>query len=378
MSEGLGEAREEEVTRRTIRRVDLSLSTPFGRPQSESELALAAIWRDVLCVDEIGTADDFFELGGDSFAATSLAAEIEATFNVCFAPSDIINFSTIAEQAHSLVSAPSKLPPSIFLGRAGGSKPPLFLVHGGTGFSFFHPAFFEEVGQDRPIYLFQAPGFDGRTKPLNSVEAIAALYITSMREIQSSGPFYIAGMCVGAFIALEICNQLTKAGQTIARLILLDPKSKPRALLGRYPKSRGLKAPMMRFVTWLKEALKHEDFEEQLEHRARLLRQHETRRDRRSPAYSADLMLEASLQLNHALKIYVPRPFNGKAFLLVSSQRAQSVISEGSFWRHHLAELEHRICDGHHRDIFGCNIMQTAHLVKSVLDDSVFPATVSR
>jgi thioesterase domain-containing protein/acyl carrier protein len=357
-----------------LRRSDLGLNTPLKLPQTGSETKLADIWQRVLGVDVIGLDDDFFELGGDSFNATLLAAEIEATFCASFAPSDIIDSPTIADQARALVSAPSKLPPSLFLGRAGGSKPPLFLVHGGKGFSFFHPTFFEGVGQDRPIYLFQAPGFDGRTKPVNSVEAIAALYIASMREIQSSGPYCIAGMCAGAFIALEMCNQLSKAGQTIARFILLDPKSKPRALLGRYPKSRGLKAPLMRFATWIKEALRQYDREEELKQRKLLLKRQEAHRERRGSeqhSYSPDLMLKAAFQLDHALKTYIPRPFNGKAYALVSSQRAQGIIGEGSFWRSHLAEIEHCICDGHHRNIFGCEIGHTARFVKSVLDTPI-------
>src|SRR6516164_10167121 len=90
------------VERDVLRRVDLGLATPWEEPQTEAELKLADIWQQVLGIDTVGAADDFFELGGDSFAATALAAEVEATFNVRFAPSDVINFSTIAKQARAV------------------------------------------------------------------------------------------------------------------------------------------------------------------------------------------------------------------------------------------------------------------------------------
>src|SRR5262249_34538192 len=60
----------------TVRRADLALSTEWKAPRTEAERRLATIWRDVFCMDKIGSLDDFFELGGDSFMATALAAEI--------------------------------------------------------------------------------------------------------------------------------------------------------------------------------------------------------------------------------------------------------------------------------------------------------------
>lgn len=90
------------------------------------------------------------------------------------------------------------------------------MVHGGKGFAFFKSTFLDIVGEERSIYLFQAPGLDGRT-PLESVEEVvtlgdfATLYVDAMRTVQQSGPYHIAAMCAGSFIALEMCNQLEKS-----------------------------------------------------------------------------------------------------------------------------------------------------------------------
>ena len=78
--------------------------------------------------------------------------------------------------------------------------------------------------------MFQAPGLDGRVSPLASVEEFAALYLNSIRRIQPAGPYYIVAMCAGSFIALEMCNQLSEVGESVARLVLLDPPVAPPAV----------------------------------------------------------------------------------------------------------------------------------------------------
>src|SRR6476660_5711395 len=88
-----------ETQKQLRRRADFELSTAWRAPQTDCEAELAAIWQYVLSVDAVGSHDEFFDLGGDSFAATTLAAEIEASFGLRFAPSDIIELSTVAKQA---------------------------------------------------------------------------------------------------------------------------------------------------------------------------------------------------------------------------------------------------------------------------------------
>jgi len=379
-----------------LRRADLGLSTSLELPSSEEELKLANIWQQVLGIDVIGVTDDFFELGGDSFAATELAAEIEATFDVRFAPGDIISSSTIAKQVQAVSASlqhSRRVPPHIIVGRAEGSKTPLFFVHGAFGFSFFNRAFLDVVGQDRPIYLFQAPGIDGRTKPLKTVEEIASAYVASMREIQPTGPYCIAGMCGGAFIALEMCNKLSEAGEAVANLILLDPKHTPPALAQRYPGSQGNKVYRMlyqalRRMSWVWRGIPDE-FERNLQARAaRLKKRQRSIEARRATdpkqylqdvpppeerSYSADTMLEASIQLYDALKRHVPRPFAGTATLVLSSLKLQTVTNDRSFWRDQLGHLEYRVVDGDHKDLFDAKIVETARLVTSILEPSSCP-----
>jgi acyl carrier protein/surfactin synthase thioesterase subunit len=340
-----GPASRAESEPQRLRRGNLGLSTPYERPQTEPELKLAALWEHVLGVEAIGAADDFFELGGDSFAATTLAAEIEATFSVRFSPSDILNLSTIAKQARAVAaksaSAAPQLPSTLIAGRTSGSKPPVFMVHGGSGFAFLQSAFVEIVGEDRPVYFFQAPGLDGRAAPLNRVEDIARLYVRSMREVQTRGPYNVAAMCAGAFIALEICNQIEEAGETVGRLILLDPNTMPPAWKEK----------------WARPETKLHDT---------------TALDRIPPekrTHVTDSMIKVVQELHEAVRQYVPRPYAGKAAVLVNAKKVHKIVGDSAFWQNHLGGMDYQVFDANHEELFHAKLTETARFLRNALDN---------
>ena len=55
-----------------------TLAVAFAPPETDTERAIAAIWRTVLGVDSIGIHDGFLELGGDSLLAAQVLARINA------------------------------------------------------------------------------------------------------------------------------------------------------------------------------------------------------------------------------------------------------------------------------------------------------------
>ncbi len=50
--------------------------TPFVAPRNSAEETMAQIWREVLCMDQVGVFDDFFELGGHSLLAMKICGKI--------------------------------------------------------------------------------------------------------------------------------------------------------------------------------------------------------------------------------------------------------------------------------------------------------------
>lgn len=58
----------------------LSNHTEFIAPQTDIEKTIAKIWQKLLNLDKVGIYDNFFDLGGNSFLATQILAQMRQTF----------------------------------------------------------------------------------------------------------------------------------------------------------------------------------------------------------------------------------------------------------------------------------------------------------
>jgi len=103
-----------------------------------------------------------------------------------------------------------------------GSRPTLFCIHGAGGTVLMYRELSKHLGNDQPFYGLQAQGLDGSAPPLTKIEEMAAVYVREIRRLQSHGPYFIAGYCMGGTVALEIAQQLHQLGETIALLALFD------------------------------------------------------------------------------------------------------------------------------------------------------------
>jgi acyl carrier protein len=96
--------------------VERPAKAAFATPRTPTEAAVAAIFAEVLKVDEVGRDDHFFRLGGHSLMATQMIANISEAFNVRFSAIDFFarpTVSAIAERveaigttAHETLSVP--------------------------------------------------------------------------------------------------------------------------------------------------------------------------------------------------------------------------------------------------------------------------------
>jgi acyl carrier protein len=75
------------------------LASVYAAPVSETEIALAEIWRTLLGLERIGTADNFFELGGHSLLALRLMARLQDAFQIELPVQAVFDAPTIAQMA---------------------------------------------------------------------------------------------------------------------------------------------------------------------------------------------------------------------------------------------------------------------------------------
>ncbi len=81
---------------------NLQAASNLVKPQSKTELELAAIWTDVLHIDEVGVSDDFFDLGGNSLLAVKLMSRIRDEFGTTLPIATLFETSTLGSLAKIL------------------------------------------------------------------------------------------------------------------------------------------------------------------------------------------------------------------------------------------------------------------------------------
>ena len=209
------------------------------------ERVIADAWRELLGVDAIARADDFFALGGHSLAAVRLFARIRKQFAVDLPLATLFQASTLGElsrvvcesggidtsQAAAVLkkisSSASGLvkpawSPLVALCKGQADRLPVFCVHGAGGNVLNFKIISDRLGRQQPFYGLQAQGVDGRLPALTTIEAMATQYVEAIRTVHPNGPYQLAGYSGGGLIAMEMAQQLKKDGAQVSLVAMID------------------------------------------------------------------------------------------------------------------------------------------------------------
>lgn len=203
--------------------VEKSPLVSITQPRTQAEEKVAVIWKKALNLENIDIFSNFFELGGHSLIAVQVMSRIEQETGKRLPLSSLFEYSTI-EKLAQLLDADSAFVTwdSLVPIKPAGSKPPLYIVHGGGLNVLIFNALARNMDNDQPVYGLQAKGLDGVETPLESVEEIAVHYIHEIMENNPEGPYALAGYSFGGIIAYEMAKQLMAKGKTVKTLALLD------------------------------------------------------------------------------------------------------------------------------------------------------------
>ena len=102
--------------------------------------------------------------------------------------------------------------------RTKGSGPPIFFIHG-------EPLrMAQRMEPNRPIYgLSHVYHADFIDESPDSIESLAATYLSEIRQVQPNGPYHFCGFSAGGMIAFEIAKQLRSVGESVGALTLIEP-----------------------------------------------------------------------------------------------------------------------------------------------------------
>ncbi len=210
-------------------------TSPPEAVEAESlESSVQALFRSLLRRPSVNPSDDFFSLGGDSLKATQLHQQLESLSGLAIPLEELIRDSTVtgitAFVRRMKAAPPAEVAPAhpcLVPLRRSGSRPPLFLTHGAKGQAFVSPHFLKILGDNQPVYAFQATGLDRNRRLRNSIGEMASEYLRALRAVQSKGPYFLGSICVGSVVTLEMARQAVSHGDAVGPLLLIDPPKIP-------------------------------------------------------------------------------------------------------------------------------------------------------
>ncbi len=292
-------------------------------PTTKTELQLAGIWRKVLGHSSLGRDDKFFDLGGTSLLAVSVFVDIEKQFGRHLPLSTLFTAPTIAELAQVIdqTEPAEKSRSSLIPLQPNGTQPRFFCVHGAGGNVFLYLALVHHLGNNFPFYGLHSQGLDGRTHPLQTIEEMAAHYVSEIKRVQPHGPYCLGGYCMGGTIALEMAQQLKAQGEAVSLVALFDTYNftRARSTSRLLDVAQRLKFHLLNFIR-LSPALMNSYVREKI----RIARDGEfanifSFRSRTKPVHGEPMARSALRTIqainDRAAQMYQPKPYTGRVTL---------------------------------------------------------------
>ncbi|MGU3435771.1 non-ribosomal peptide synthase/polyketide synthase [Actinomycetes bacterium M1A6_2h] len=204
----------------------VATKAPFRAPVTADERAVADAVADVLGLDRaaIGLDDDFFALGGNSLAATRLAAVIREATSVDVPLRAIFTRGTVEHVAAELTTSDSRWPTVTPLSAAG-DRTPVFCIHPLLGLAWPYIELAGRIGDGRSVFGVHSPALTDVDFDPHTMQELTTRYIEEIRIVHPDGPFHLLGWSVGGILAHAIAERLTDAGHAgdVASLTLVDP-----------------------------------------------------------------------------------------------------------------------------------------------------------
>jgi enterobactin synthetase component F len=199
----------------------------YAEPVTPVEKKLAALWQEILKVERVGLHDNFFELGGDSLTAAVMSALFPEHLDVELPLGSVFEAPTIADLAVLVerLSSASLDPIGVMLALRTVSKNahrPLFCIHPMAGISLGFSSLLRHLDPAMPVYGLQSRGLRSSEQLPDSIEQIAADYLTEIRHVQPEGPYRLVGRSLGGLIGHAIVERMEAQGLEVEMLAMID------------------------------------------------------------------------------------------------------------------------------------------------------------
>jgi thioesterase domain-containing protein len=222
-------------------------------------------------------------------------------------------------------------------------------VHPAGGSVFSYLNLVQYLDSDQPLYALQAAGLDEDQFVPETIEAMAAGYVSEIRETLA-GPYFLSGWSMGGVVAFEMARQLKATGEEVALLTLIDsfaPEAHATddgALLIGFAQDLGLRAEHVGDVSMAQ--LAELSVEEQLA----LVLERATKQQLVPPEVKlADIYRYFSVYRTNirAMATYVPRPQDMSLTLFKASEQ-RDASDDAMGWTELAKQVEVHVVPGNH------------------------------
>jgi oxalate---CoA ligase len=167
--------------------------------------------------------DDFFDKGGDSLLATELMLELRQLTGKALPDSLLFESSTVRSLAQRLSEKETPRPKvAVRVGATSDGATPLLFFHGDwTRGGFYVEHLARKLGPGISLIAVAPHGPGGEPIP-PSIEAMAADRLAAILEAQPTGPYRLAGHCVGGIVAFETARLLKNLNHQVETVVMID------------------------------------------------------------------------------------------------------------------------------------------------------------
>jgi pimeloyl-ACP methyl ester carboxylesterase len=216
------------------------------------------IWSRLLGSSDLSIDDDFFDKGGDSLLATVLMLELRRLTGKPIPDSLLFESSTVRSLAQRL--SEKKTPQAKVAVRVGaasdGAKPLLFFHGDWTTGGFYVEHLARKLGPEVSLVAVAPHGIGDEPIP-PSMEEMAVERLPAILDLQPTGPYRLAGHCIGGIVALETARLLMKLNHRVETVVMIDSPVMSGGAVLRIPREAPEVGGQQR-MTWSRRPMKYQ------------------------------------------------------------------------------------------------------------------------
>ncbi|WP_374015856.1 amino acid adenylation domain-containing protein [Paenibacillus thiaminolyticus] len=196
----------------------MQTGTDYVTPRTIVEIELAAIWEEILGLENVGVTNNFFDLGGHSLKVLQLIREISKRMGMNLPYRVVFDAPTIETMAQQIVRYQLEVKSeSHFLKLNEKGQVNVFCFPStisGLGMEYYEMA--KRLENECVLYAY-----DFIDHHSNYTEMINE-YVDSILRVQAQGPYIFLGYSAGGNLAFEITKVMEQKGYEISDIIMLD------------------------------------------------------------------------------------------------------------------------------------------------------------